>query len=31
MKALALLIYYGWLSSFNSAVNGWDNATITEY
>ena len=25
-----LLIYYGWLNSFNSAANGWDNEKVAQ-
>jgi len=25
-----MLIYYGWLNSFNSAVNGWDNEKVAQ-
>lgn len=25
-----LLIYYGWLNSFNSATNGWDNEKVAQ-
>lgn len=28
MKPLKLLVYYGWLNAFNSAVNGWDNDKV---
>lgn len=26
----SMLIYYGWLNSFNSAVNGWDNEKVAQ-
>ncbi len=25
-----ILIYYGWINSFNSAVNGWDNEKVAQ-
>lgn len=28
VKPLDLLIYYGWLNSFNSATNGWNNENV---
>lgn len=29
-KPLNLLIYYGWVNSFNSAVNGWSNEKVAQ-
>ena len=29
-KPLDLLMYYGWLNSFNSADNGWDNELVAQ-
>jgi hypothetical protein len=29
-KPDSLLIYYGWLNSFNSAVNGWNNEKVSQ-
>jgi len=30
MKPKNLLVYYGWLNSFNSAVNGWNNEKVAQ-
>jgi hypothetical protein len=29
-KPFNLLIYYGWMNSFNSATNGWDNEKVAQ-
>ena len=29
-KPLDLLVYYGWLNSFNSATNSWDNEKVAQ-
>jgi len=29
-RPIDLLIYYGWLNSFNSAVHGWDNEKVAQ-
>ena len=30
MRPKNLLIYYGWLNSYNSADNGWDNENVAQ-
>jgi len=30
MRTKNLLVYYGWLNSFNSATNGWDNEKVAQ-